>query len=62
MPQNRGISKFKKITLDEAATIVANEIQRVKEKYGPFAVFSIGENGHHETKVLQTIGGCHSGC
>ncbi len=33
--ENRGTSKFVRISWDEAATIVANEIRRVNKEYGP---------------------------
>ena len=33
-PQNRGISKYKRISWDEALDIVVGEIKRIKEKYG----------------------------
>ena len=34
-PQNRGKSKYKRISWDEATDIIASEIKRVREKYGP---------------------------
>ena len=37
-PQNRGKSKYVRISWDEATEIVANELRRMKEKYGPEAV------------------------
>jgi molybdopterin guanine dinucleotide-containing S/N-oxide reductase-like protein len=58
-PQNRGKSKFKRITWDEATTIIAGELRRVKEKYGPYAVLCIGEEGHHESKTVHAASGCH---
>ena len=36
-PQNRGKSKYKRISWDEAAEIIANEIKRVHKQYGPLA-------------------------
>ncbi len=33
-PQNRGISKYKRISWDEATTIIASELKRIQEKYG----------------------------
>ncbi|MFC1875430.1 molybdopterin-dependent oxidoreductase [Chloroflexota bacterium] len=45
--QNRGKSKYKRISWDEAATLVANELTRVSDTYGIEAVahksFSMGE-------------------
>ena len=57
--QNRGKSKFKRISWDEAATIIGNEIKRVRESYGPFAVLAVGEDGHCESKNIHMTGGCH---
>ncbi len=58
-PQNRGKSKFKRITWDEATTTIANEIKRVHDTYGPYAVLCIGEDGHHESKVVHVGQGTH---
>ncbi len=33
-PQNRGISKYQRISWDEAADIIASEIKRIHKKYG----------------------------
>ncbi len=37
-PQNRGISGYERISWDEAAEIIAEEIRRVKRTYGPGAL------------------------
>ncbi|MCA9978082.1 MAG: molybdopterin-dependent oxidoreductase, partial [Anaerolineales bacterium] len=58
-PQNRGKSKFKRISWDEASSIIASEIRRVRETYGPYAVLAVGEDGHCESKNLHMVGGCH---
>ena len=58
-PQNRGKSKFKRISWDEAATIIGNEIKRVRETYGPYAVLAVGEDGHSESKHIHMTGGNH---
>jgi len=55
-PQSRGKSKFKRITWDEATDILAKEIKRVQDKYGVAGVMCVGEDGHHEAKVVH--GGC----
>jgi trimethylamine-N-oxide reductase (cytochrome c) len=34
-PENRGNSKFKKISWNKATSLIANEIKRVHRKYGP---------------------------
>src|SRR4030043_1007903 len=49
--QNRGKSKYKKISWDEAAELVAGEIKRVQKKYGPLAILTQTE-GHGESKMI----------
>jgi anaerobic selenocysteine-containing dehydrogenase len=56
-PQNRGKSKFKRISWDEAADIIASEIKRVHEKYGPLAILA-QVDGHGEDKTVHAIHGC----
>ncbi len=34
-PQNRGKSKYRRVSWDEATTIIANEIRRIHKTYGP---------------------------
>ncbi len=53
--QNRGKSKFKRITWDEATDIIASEIKRLHEKYGP-ATILCQMDGHGESK---NVGGRH---
>ncbi len=48
-PQNRGKSKFKRISWEEASTIIANEIKRTNTKYGPRAILA-QQHGHGEKK------------
>lgn len=50
-PQNRGISKFKRISWDEATDKIASEINRVHGKYGASAVF-LKMGNHGETKCV----------
>lgn len=57
--QNRGKSMFKRISWEEAAAIIASEIRRVRETYGPYAVLAVGEDGHSESKNIHMTGGCH---
>jgi trimethylamine-N-oxide reductase (cytochrome c) len=52
-PQNRGKSKFRRATWEEATTIIASEIRRVHAKYGVNAILQQGE-GHGESKILNT--------
>jgi anaerobic selenocysteine-containing dehydrogenase len=58
-PQNRGKSKFKRISWDEATTIIADEIRRIHKKYGPYAILMQGD-GHGECMTINTPHG-HSG-
>jgi molybdopterin guanine dinucleotide-containing S/N-oxide reductase-like protein len=51
--QNRGKSKFVRISWDEAATLVASEIKRIHKKYGPLGVLMQGD-GHGECKTINT--------
>jgi len=46
-PQNRGISGYERISWDEALDIVAKEIMRIRQTYGPGAVFE--SRGSHHT-------------
>ena len=57
---NRGKSKFVRISWDEAFDIMESEIKRIMEKYGPYSVLTIGEDGHRESKNLHSGGGMHS--
>ncbi len=56
-PENRGRSKFKRISWDEAASIIASEIKRVHKKYGPLAILVQGD-GHGECKFIHAAHGC----
>lgn len=46
-PQNRGKSGYVRISWDEALDIVANEIKRQKQKYGPGSI-TIQHGSHHQ--------------
>jgi anaerobic selenocysteine-containing dehydrogenase len=50
-PQNRGKSKYKRISWDEATDIIAAEIKRIHKTYGPYAVLAQGD-GHGENKTI----------
>ena len=54
-PQNRGVSKYKRISWDEALDIIISEMSRIKEKYGPTALLYQCDQ-HGENKVVQA---CH---
>jgi molybdopterin guanine dinucleotide-containing S/N-oxide reductase-like protein len=58
-PQNRGKSKYKRISWEEAANIVASEVKRIHKEYGPLAILVQGD-GHGECKTIHTPHG-HSG-
>lgn len=52
-PQNRGKSKFKRISWNEAATLVAEEIKRIHREYGPYGILHQGD-GHGECMTINT--------
>ncbi len=54
-PQNRGVSKYKRISWDQALDIIIGEMNRMKEKYGPTAILYQSDQ-HGENKVVQA---CH---
>jgi len=58
-PENRGKSKFNRISWDEAAELIASEIKRVHEKYGPLGILVQGD-GHGECKTINTPHGQQS--
>jgi anaerobic selenocysteine-containing dehydrogenase len=57
--QNRGTSKYVRISWDEAAELVAAELVRMKETYGPEAVLSQSDM-HGESKHLSPSHGCNN--
>jgi trimethylamine-N-oxide reductase (cytochrome c) len=58
-PQNRGKSKYRRISWDEATNIIASEIKRVHQKYGLYGILPMGD-GHGENKLLQGPHGLHT--
>ena len=54
-PQNRGKSKYVRISWDEALDTIVSEMNRLKEKYGPTALLYQCDQ-HGENKVVQA---CH---
>ncbi len=56
-PQNRGVSKYKRISWDEATTIIADELIRIRDTYGMNSVF-IQSDGHHQVKTIHGPRGC----
>jgi molybdopterin guanine dinucleotide-containing S/N-oxide reductase-like protein len=55
-PQNRGKSKYKRISWDEATDIIAKEIKRIHKEYGPYAILCQGD-GHGECKTIHAAHG-----
>ncbi|NLO98597.1 MAG: molybdopterin-dependent oxidoreductase [Peptococcaceae bacterium] len=56
-PQNRGKSGYVRISWDEAAQILADELKRIKETYGPEAVLCQSDM-HGEGKNVAPSHGC----
>ena len=50
-PQNRGKSKFVRISWDEATDLIAAEIRRIHKEYGPLAIL-VQADGHGECKMV----------
>jgi len=51
--QNRGKSKYIRISWEEATDIIASEIKRIHKTYGPLAILAQGD-GHGENKTINT--------
>jgi len=58
-PQNRGNSKFVRISWDEACDLIANELLRIRDTYGPTAVMAQCD-GHGESKTIHAPHGCQT--
>jgi molybdopterin guanine dinucleotide-containing S/N-oxide reductase-like protein len=58
-PENRGKSRYKRISWDKATDIIVREIKRIHKKYGPLAVLAQAD-GHGECKVLNTPHGAQT--
>jgi molybdopterin guanine dinucleotide-containing S/N-oxide reductase-like protein len=56
--QNRGVSKYVRISWNEAIDIIVNEINRIKKQYGMEAVLSQSD-GHGETNCVHAAHGVH---
>ncbi|HTX69866.1 MAG TPA: molybdopterin-dependent oxidoreductase, partial [Thermoleophilia bacterium] len=52
-PQNRGKSKYVRISWDEATDIIASEIRRIQKTYGLNAIL-LQADGHGESKTIHT--------
>ena len=55
-PQNRGKSKYVRISWDEATDIIASEIKRIHQQYGPYSILC-SIRGHAESKNIHTAHG-----
>jgi len=55
--ENRGNSKFVRISWDEALDIISGEMKRLKEKYGPSTILYQSDQ-HGENKVVHGPHGC----
>ena len=55
--QNRGRSKFVRISWDEATDLIAAEIRRIHKEYGPLAILVQGD-GHGECMFVHATHGC----
>lgn len=56
-PQTRGESGYVRISWDEALDIIAEEIKRVQDVYGPHSILCQAD-GHGESKAINTPHGC----
>ncbi|MFP3209205.1 MAG: molybdopterin-dependent oxidoreductase [Nitrososphaeria archaeon] len=56
-PQNRGKSKYVRISWDEALDIIAEMIKRMIEKYGSTYTILALADGHQQTKFVQGMHG-----
>ena len=54
-PETRGVSKYRRISWDEATDIIAKELRRQFDLYGPGSVL-LQQDGHGETKIVHP---CH---
>jgi anaerobic selenocysteine-containing dehydrogenase len=55
--QNRGKSRYVRVSWDEATDLIAAEIRRVIETYGPTGVL-LQADGHGESKTVHAAHGC----
>ncbi len=56
-PENRGVSKYRRISWDDATEIIAKEIKRQLDTYGPGSILA-QQDGHGESKVVHPSHGC----
>ncbi len=53
--QNRGKSKFVRISWDEAINIIVSEIERIKKVYGDTSVVLVQADGHGQSGFLHSV-------
>ncbi|MFC1869392.1 molybdopterin-dependent oxidoreductase [Thermodesulfobacteriota bacterium] len=58
-PENRGKSKYVRISWDEALDIIVSETERVKEEYGTSSILAQCD-GHGQTKIVHAAHGCNA--
>jgi molybdopterin guanine dinucleotide-containing S/N-oxide reductase-like protein len=56
-PQNRGKSRYVRISWEEAIDLIASELKRIIKEYGPYAVLSQSD-GHGEVKTVHCAHAC----
>lgn len=56
-PETRGTSKYVRISWDEACEIIASEIKRIHDTYGPYSILCQAD-GHGESKAINASHGC----
>ena len=55
-PETRGKSNYERISWDEALDIVASEIERIRETYGPAAITGITSSHHNWGAIFYKLG------
>jgi anaerobic selenocysteine-containing dehydrogenase len=54
---NRGVSKYERISWDEALNYIVKELKRIQKQYGTYAVLC-QQDGHGESKNVHTAHAC----
>jgi molybdopterin guanine dinucleotide-containing S/N-oxide reductase-like protein len=57
--EKRGQSKYVRISWEQALEFIVNELKRIANQYGPYAILSQSD-GHGETKVVHGPHGCQN--
>lgn len=56
-PETRGESKYVRISWEEACSIIAAEVKRIHDEYGPYSILCQAD-GHGESKAVHASHGC----